>query len=258
MRPEILFITGTDTGVGKTLLTALLLCHLRGTGSSTCAIKPFCTGDRADALLLESLQAGELTLEEINPFYFPKPLAPLVASRLKGQCVRLRDALDHLRAMRVRTGIAIRSNRRRSFGRKIAATDLSGPATNHPQKWDRKLIVEGVGGVLVPLGENYSVLDLIKRLGCRAIVVARNKLGTINHTRCTVEALQNAGVQHIMVVLMGVGRADASAESNAEILSEILALPVVELPYLGKKALKIREILSASKKLKKTLALLAG
>ena len=78
---KIIFITGTDTGVGKTLLTALLLHHLRQTGVHALAMKPFCSGGRADVRLLQSLQRGELSDAEMNPFYFAEPIAPFVAAK---------------------------------------------------------------------------------------------------------------------------------------------------------------------------------
>src|SRR5882672_6525542 len=80
-KPKILFITGTDTGVGKTLITALLLERLRSRGAHALAIKPFCSGSRQDVALLQSLQPHELSDEVMNPFYFHEPLAPLIAAR---------------------------------------------------------------------------------------------------------------------------------------------------------------------------------
>src|SRR5437870_5476318 len=71
-----IFITGTDTGVGKTVVTALLLRYLRQNGCHALAIKPFCTGGRTDAEILRAVQYGELSLQQINPFYFPEPVAP--------------------------------------------------------------------------------------------------------------------------------------------------------------------------------------
>ena len=150
---RIIFITGTDTGVGKTLLTGLLLHHLRQSGCHALAMKPFCSGGRADAELLRAIQDGELTLDEINPFFFTEPLAPLVAAR-KHQCsIRIPEVLRRI------TRVANRCE---------------------------CLLIEGIGGVMVPLGEGFSVLDLIAKLGCEAIVVSRNRLGTINHTLLTV------------------------------------------------------------------------
>src|SRR5215471_13308077 len=70
---RLIFITGTDTGVGKTVLSAMLLSHLRAGGCHALGLKPFCSGARADVDLLRAVQARELTREEINPFYFPEP-----------------------------------------------------------------------------------------------------------------------------------------------------------------------------------------
>src|SRR5258708_5061536 len=93
---ELLFITGTDTGVGKTVLTGLLLSHLRQHGCRVLAAKPFCSGDRSDARLLRALQDDELELDEINPYYFPEPLAPLVAARIHRRSIKARDVLSHI------------------------------------------------------------------------------------------------------------------------------------------------------------------
>src|SRR6185312_6066960 len=78
---KIVFITGTDTGVGKTIFTGLLVRHLREHGVHALAMKPFCSGGRGDVKLLRAMQDAELTENEINPFYFPKPVAPLVDAR---------------------------------------------------------------------------------------------------------------------------------------------------------------------------------
>src|SRR5260221_14172519 len=94
--PRTIFITGTDTGVGKTLLTALLLAHLRQNGVPALALKPFCSGGRADAELFHALQDGDLTLDEINPFYFREPIAPLVAARKHRRRIQLDDVLKNI------------------------------------------------------------------------------------------------------------------------------------------------------------------
>jgi dethiobiotin synthetase len=208
-QPRIIFITGTDTGVGKTILTALLLSHLRSLGCPALALKPFCCGSRADAHLFHRLQAGALTLDQINPFHFPEPLAPLVAARQQHRLITLQDVLGHVH----------------SFG--------SSPV----------LLIEGAGGVLAPLGEGFCALDLIARLRCEVIVVSRNKLGTINHTLLTVRALQTpitprakpaAGPPRLTVLLMSARHPDPSAASNPELLSESLApVPVFDFPFLG-------------------------
>ena len=75
---NITIISGTDTGVGKTVLAGFLVFYLRRTGVDAVALKPFCSGSRADARHLRSMQDNVLTLDEINPFYFRQPVAPLV------------------------------------------------------------------------------------------------------------------------------------------------------------------------------------
>ncbi len=90
---KIIFVTGTDTGVGKTLLTGLLLCHLRRRGVNALAMKPFCSGGRNDIELIQALQNHALPDEEVNPFYFPEPLAPLVAARKHRRRISLSQVL---------------------------------------------------------------------------------------------------------------------------------------------------------------------
>src|SRR5262249_51966743 len=146
MGARIIFITGTDTGVGKTLLTGLLVCHLRASGCHALAMKPFCSGGRADVDFLRVAQDRELTADEINPFYFREPIAPLVAARKRHIKIRLPDVL-------------------RAISDILARCEC--------------LLIEGSGGLLVPLGEGYTVADLISKLNCEVIVVSRNRLGTI-------------------------------------------------------------------------------
>jgi dethiobiotin synthetase len=219
---RITFITGTDTGVGKTLLTGLLLCHLRREGCRALAMKPFCSGSRADVDFLHALQQGELTREEINPFFFEEPLAPLVAARKHQTTIPLQEVL-----------------------RRIARN------TSRCQH----LFIEGAGGLFVPLGEGYSVADLIAKLNCKVIVVSANRLGTLNHTIMTVRGLQASGVKELKVVTMGQPRADYSTESNPGTLAELLGkVPVFVMPFLGPDAGLAEAVEGAEKKLKKTLA----
>jgi dethiobiotin synthetase len=249
--PRILFITGTDTGVGKTMLTALLLAHLRQSGCHALALKPFCSGSRADADLLHALQEGVLTLDEINPFFFSEPVAPLVAARKHDRSIRLAEVLNHVHCIQQRLGQA---PARHAEGRRQAlrASHLTGD--DHPC-----LLIEGSGGLLVPLAEGFSILDLIAGLNCETVVVARNKLGTINHTLLTVRALQSAlrvpQAARMRVVLMDSRYHDLSARSNGQVLEELLApIPLISLPFLGPKCGSIAAIKKIAKKLKKVLA----
>jgi dethiobiotin synthetase len=223
---RIIFITGTDTGVGKTLLTALLLQHYRLNGKQALAIKPFCSGDRKDAVFLQAALDNELSLDQINPFYFSAPVAPLVAIREIGITIRMKTVLDYIR--------------------KIAASC-------------EILLIEGAGGVLVPLGENYFVSDLINALKCEVIIVARNSLGTINHTLLSAKILKKIHAEQLRVVLMGRKKIDASSATNKDILTELLVpVPVCEIKFLGENANECSTLKNNYKKIKKTLALLGS
>jgi dethiobiotin synthetase len=216
---RIIFITGTDTGVGKTLLTALLLRHLRQGGCRALALKPFCSGSRADTNLLYAIQDGELRPEEITPCFFPEPLAPLAAGR---QQQSLTKAVEHV----------LRAAKRCQC-----------------------LLVEGIGGLLVPLGKGFTVRDWIARLRCETIIVARNRLGTLNHTLLTAEVLRAAGRRNFKVVLMSHKKIYQSSASNGRVLARLLApTPQFELPDLGRKPLRVGAVRRSEKKLKKTLA----
>src|ERR1039457_5699841 len=97
-----LFITGTDTAVGKTMLAALLTWILRERGVNAAALKPVCSGGRADARALRAAMDGALALDEINPWHFRAPIAPLLAARPDRTHVHLSEALAHIRSMQKR------------------------------------------------------------------------------------------------------------------------------------------------------------
>ncbi len=234
-RPRTIFVTGTDTGVGKTLLTALLLAHARQGHAGACALKPFCSGSRADAQLLHGLQGGGLALDDINPFFFPQPLAPAVAARERGRRgPSLGEVVGHIRSV-------------------SATLDRSAC-----------LFIEGSGGLLVPLGEGYTVLDLIVALRCETLLVSANRLGTINHTLLSVEALQRATRalpralrrrSPAKVVLMDRGVRDSATAANPAALARLLApVPLIGLPFLGRRASTVSAVVRHAKIIKKTLA----
>jgi len=221
-RKKIIFVTGTDTGVGKTVFTGLLLHHLRTTGVHALAMKPFCSGGRGDVRLLRALLDKELSEDEINSFYFPEPVAPLVSVRQRKRLISLGEVV-------------------RCIGKVAARCEC--------------LLIEGSGGLLVPLGEKYFVSDLIRRLDCEVIVVARNQLGTINHTLLTVSALRRFGVKNIAIALMSTSRKDASVKTNGEVLRGLLkGIEVHEIKFLGKNASKNGVLKKSHRKVKKTLA----
>jgi dethiobiotin synthetase len=223
---KILFVTGTDTGVGKTVLTATLLAFLRRGGGGALAMKPFCSGSRGDAQLLHRLQRECLTLDDVNPFYFDRPLAPAAAAGRGQPGVSRQAVLAQIRLLAGRCDL---------------------------------LLVEGAGGLMAPLGKGYTIRDLIRRLRGKTIVVCPNCLGVINHVVLTAEALQNAGIKEFTVVMMGVRKPDISAGSNARMIRQMLPLtPVFCLPYLGRRASTERGAKENAKYLKKTLAHLVG
>lgn len=253
---RLIFITGTDTGVGKTLLTSLLLAHLRGCGIRTLALKPFCSGSRADARLLRSLIDHELTLDEINPFYFPEPLAPLVAARKHRRRISMRQVLSHVSRITYHASL-------------IAPTLSRSNASTLRRSHAPTLLLEGAGGLLAPLTQDCTALDIIRQLDCEVIVVAPNKLGTINHTLLTIRALQDGAASNAptlprshsprstRVVLMNRPSPDASAGSNPSILSELLApIPVHTFPFLGPAPCRLGAIRTHASAMQQKLAAL--
>ncbi|MER7278811.1 dethiobiotin synthase [Dactylosporangium sp. NPDC000244] len=164
-----LVITGTDTGVGKTIATAAIAAAATAAGQRVAVVKPAQTGtadgDEPDATTVARLAAPDTTrtLSE-----FPDPLAPLAAARVAGE-----DALTAVMAQ-----LAIRSV--------VEDHDVT--------------LIEGAGGLLVPLGEGgWTILDLAAALQATAIVVARPGLGTLNHTALTLRALAEREIPALVV-----------------------------------------------------------
>ena len=186
---RIIVITGTDTSVGKTVLTALLTGHLRAAGVSVAALKPISSGQRTDARILRRATGNALTLDEINPWHFDLPLAPLLAARHRGKRVELRDLLAHV------WKIAHRFN---------------------------TVLVEGAGGLLSPLGEGFSTRELIVELGAEVFLAAKNQLGVVNHVRLTLEALPPIIGGRARVVLVSPARGGAVSRTNPALLAEFV------------------------------------
>lgn len=219
----MIFITGTNTGSGKTLLTALLLSHLLRHGQSAIAAKPFCTGDPGDVRLFHAVTQRKISKELINPFYFSEPVTPLVAARKEKRVVAFESVM------------AKAAEWRRQF------------------EW---VLVEGCGGLLAPLGEGFTNADLISALRCPVVVAARNQLGVLNHVLLTVHALRALKVRRMKIVLMDQGISSLAAKTNAGVLRELLGeTPVFQIPFLGGSASRSsRRVKSHAIILKKTLA----
>jgi len=210
MRQVTFFITGTDTGVGKTVVTALLAGYLKGTGHQVAALKPICSGGRDDARVFYAVLNHALALDEINPWYFRAALAPLLAARREHKRVRLTDMLAYLQAM---------------------------------QKRFEVLLVEGAGGVLSPLGEGFNSRDLIAALRATPVIVCPNRLGAVNQVLLALEALPSQALARARVVLVAPPRADASTKSNPGLLAEHFdGKRIFQLPWLGGQFVPVRAL----------------
>ena len=194
------FITGTDTGVGKTVLTALLAGFLRERGLRVAALKPVCSGGRADARILRAALGGALPLDQINPWHFRVPIAPSLAAGRERKRLKLAPVLAHLRAV----------------GKNFDV-----------------MLIEGAGGLLSPLGAGFNSRDLISAMDATPIVVAPNRLGVVNHVLLTLEALPESLRPRACVVLMAPPKPDAASPSNARLLKQLSVPAIFRLPWLG-------------------------
>ena len=188
------FVTGTDTGVGKTVVSAALLLRLRE-HTAVRYWKPIQTGMEQDDDTNEVRVLARAAEREIRPdgIRLERPVSPHLAARLAG----IRIDLDA----------------------------LSLPASsNDSAAW----IVEGAGGVLVPINERELMVDLMRRIGLPVVIAARSTLGTINHTLLTISAVRTAGLRVAGVVMVGPPSAD-----NREAIEHYGRTPVVgELPVI--------------------------
>ncbi len=196
MLEDGVIVTGTDTGVGKTHITAALLLALRECSLDALPMKPVQTGaennrapDLDFCLNAATLSCDAAQYDRLAPYRFPLPASPHLAAREAGVQIDPARILSAFRALR---------------------------AAGHP------LIVEGAGGLLVPLTESLLQIDLFLQLDLPFIVVARAGLGTLNHTLLTLEALR-ARRAHIAAVVLNASDADAGqiADDNFATLSAL-------------------------------------
>ncbi|MCX6971705.1 MAG: dethiobiotin synthase [Verrucomicrobia bacterium] len=201
------FLTGTDTGVGKTFVTALLARALRRAGLDTIALKPICSGDRGDAEILRAACDSELEIDEVNPMWFQAPVAPYLAACREGCAVSL-PALE-------------------SWFRSIS-------------KGRQSVLVEGAGGWLVPIAEKLLIADLAAALGLPVIVVVANRLGCINHTLLTIESIRSRGLECRGIILNSpVNESGEPALNNRSLVEEFTDVPVLFEITPGQEAIEI-------------------
>lgn len=214
-------VTGTDTGVGKTVVAAALAAMLRRRGLAVAALKPVESGVAADdpasdAALLRAAAGADDPLDAVRPLRLDEPLAPWIAARRAGRTVDV-EALDD--------------------------------AVERLAEGRGAVLVEGAGGIRVPVTRDLAWDGLFVRWGLDVVVVAANRLGVLSHTLLTAEAARHAGLRVRGVVLNPVsGDAGGVAEAtNADALRELLApTPVLPFPWLGGRARDVDALADAA------------
>ncbi len=216
-----ILITGTDTGVGKTYTALGILEFAKDNGIKVTAMKPWETGCRhsgkrlipSDAMRLMKA-CGTKDIDRVNPCRFKTPVAPYVAGRLEGRSVHLN------RIKRVYREISLQS-------------DL--------------VVVEGAGGLLVPITKIFSYADLARELSLSILVVAANKLGVMNHVLLTVDYIKAHGLTLTGVVLNNtLPKNTIAKKTNAHTLSLLLGrkfLGELSFNHPGKDAQVYKKIL---------------
>ncbi len=208
LRDKGIFITGTDTGVGKTYVAAGIAASLVRSGVDVGVMKPAETGCGrrrgglipADALILRKAAATADSLALVNPYRFKHPLAPSQAAALEGKTINPASMVTAYKVL----------SHRHDF-----------------------MIVEGAGGIMVPLRNDYTYLDLVRDLRLPVIIVARPGLGTINHTLLTISAIRHANLTVKGVIVncaydIKMGLAEKTSPSIIEALSGIPVWGVVK------------------------------
>lgn len=199
---KVIFVAGTDTACGKTIVAGALAAALRFQGRSVGVMKPVACGGREDAEFLKRCAGVDDTIEEINPIYLSHPLSPNVAAKLEKKKIDLRridSALDH----------------------------LSG-------KYE-VLVVEGCGGLLVPVTDDFFVIELIPRMKAEVLLVSRAGLGAINHSLLSLEALKTRRIKPKGVIFNRTsgGPFSIPEKTNPEVVERLSGVPSLGIfPYM--------------------------
>ncbi|MGM0472357.1 MAG: dethiobiotin synthase [Bacillota bacterium] len=206
-----IFVTGTDTDIGKTVITAGLVAALRQEGYDTGVMKPFQSGaiegenellapDLEEVLAVTDLERTDYEL--MNPIRLKAPLAPSVAAKLAGEEIEIGEVES---------------------------------AYQQLQKEYQNLVVEGAGGLMVPLADDFLIPDLVKLLDLSIVIVARPNLGTINHTVLTVKMAENLGLEVAGIIINGLREDEmgVAEETNPEVIAELTDVPILGVvPYV--------------------------
>ena len=194
-----LFITGTDTGVGKTTIAAAMAMAMKKRGLNVGVMKPLQSGIDSDADILMAAAGVCDDRELVVPYSFKEPVAPTLAARLEGVSIDL-DLI------------------RKGYETLALRHDL--------------MIVEGAGGIMVPLVENrkesYLFSDLAAELQLKTVIVARAGLGTVNHTLLTVDHARKKGLHIACIIINGYPENPGlSEENNPAMIEELCDVPVI-------------------------------
>ena len=192
-------VTGTDTGVGKTFVTCGLVRFARAKGLDSVGMKPICTGNNDDVRqLLDACGCCEPE-HLINPVWYRTPVAPYTASVIEDRLVDISAICEAFEKLATRHSI---------------------------------VLVEGAGGIAVPILADYDFRDLAKEIGLHVIVVAANCLGVLNHTRLTVEAIRSAGLECSLIALNSVQcEPDISQATNMRFLENLVDVPIAAVEH---------------------------
>jgi len=195
LKSKGIFITGTDTGVGKSIMSAGLARLLLNRGVSVGVFKPVASGGSVSEdgkLLQKAAKLPDSAYAGIVPIHYKQPLAPWVASWKEGK-------VDLAKV-------------EKAYQKAKASCDF--------------LIVEGVGGIQVPIARNFFVTDWMLKWKLPVLVVARAGLGTINHTLLTVETLQKRKIKVVGVLVNGYTGNGIAEQTNVKALKKLLKVPV--------------------------------
>lgn len=204
------FITGTDTGVGKTYVTRLILQALREEGHDAVAYKPVACGDREDAVIL-SAASGDLPLDEINPVFLKTAVAPYVAGLLENRTVDPAELIAGFHQLAAKHQI---------------------------------VLVEGAGGWEVPIAADYRISDLAAALKLPVIVVAGNRLGALNHTILTVRAIQAKGLTCAGIIMNQLeDEMDTAMITNKGVIEDLTGVPLLDHLIYGQDFLNLDSFL---------------
>lgn len=205
-----IFITGTDTGVGKTFIGLGFIKAMKEMGYSVCPMKPVETGCGLrkggliphDTLKLLNASGVNESIDIINPYRFRKPLAPMVAAELEGVKIQKKRIISSYQYLL--------------------------------NKYE-KIIVEGAGGIAVPVYKRYLYLDLIKELNLPVIIVSRPTLGTINHTLLTIDIARREGIDIIGVIINYAEpyKKGIAERTNPDVIGRLGRVRILaEVPYV--------------------------